>query len=85
MTQNYLSLLYYFKKLRTRQIQKPFNLIDTMGEENKEWNFKEDDNINVFTYLSMFGSGKMDIDSLLTQRTTTYLKKAYIHSSLKKE
>lgn len=40
------------------QIQKPFNLIDTMGEENTEWTFKEDDNINVFTYLSLFGSGK---------------------------
>lgn len=28
-----------------------------MGEENKEWDFAEDDNINIFTYLSMYGSG----------------------------
>lgn len=28
-----------------------------MGEENKEWDFADDDNINVFTYLSLFGSG----------------------------
>jgi len=43
--------------LLANHIQKPFNLIDTMGEENTEWTFKEDDNINVFTYLSLFGSG----------------------------
>jgi hypothetical protein len=29
-----------------------------MGEENKEWDFAQDDNINVFTYLSLYGSGK---------------------------
>ena len=40
------------------QIQKPFNLVDIMGEENEEWDFAEDDNINVFTYLSLHGSGK---------------------------
>lgn len=28
-----------------------------MGEENKEWDFAEDDNINIFTYLSMYGAG----------------------------
>jgi len=32
-----------------------------MGEENTEWNFKDDDNINVFTYLSCFGSGEFSL------------------------
>lgn len=38
-------------------IQKPFQLIDSMGEENKEWDFSGDDDINVFTYVSLHGSG----------------------------
>mmetsp|Transcript_16158 Transcript_16158/g.24215 ORF Transcript_16158/g.24215 Transcript_16158/m.24215 type:complete len:767 (-) Transcript_16158:215-2515(-) len=45
------------RMLLTSHITKPFELIDVMGEENKEWDFKDDDNINVFTYLSMHGSG----------------------------
>jgi len=39
-------------------IQKPFQLIDKMNDkEDTEWNFSEDDNINVFTYLSLLGGG----------------------------
>ena len=38
-------------------IQKPFELIDKMAEDNEEWDFSNDDNINVFTYLSLHGSG----------------------------
>jgi hypothetical protein len=38
-------------------IQKPFELIDRIGEENDDWDFAKDDNINVFTYVSLLGSG----------------------------
>ena len=44
------------KELRNH-IQKPFQLIDKMGEENDEWSFDQDDNVNVFTYFSLHGSG----------------------------
>jgi hypothetical protein len=41
-------------------IQKPFQTIDKMvGEANSEWDFPGDDNINVFTYVSLLGSGLM--------------------------
>jgi hypothetical protein len=31
-----------------------------MGEENKEWDFAQDDNINIFTYVSLFGTGEFN-------------------------
>jgi len=37
-------------------IQKPFQLIDSMGRKSKEWDFSDHD-INVFTYVSLLGSG----------------------------
>ena len=43
-----------------------------MGEENTEWTFKEDDNINVFTYLSLFGSGKW------SYRNDVFAKRAHL-------
>jgi hypothetical protein len=38
-------------------IQKPFQLMDEMGEDNHEWDFSDDKGINVFTYVSLLGSG----------------------------
>eukprot|EP00586_Coscinodiscus_wailesii_P020069 CAMPEP_0172493602 /NCGR_PEP_ID=MMETSP1066-20121228/25020_1 /TAXON_ID=671091 /ORGANISM="Coscinodiscus wailesii, Strain CCMP2513" /LENGTH=675 /DNA_ID=CAMNT_0013263825 /DNA_START=123 /DNA_END=2147 /DNA_ORIENTATION=- len=38
-------------------IQKPFNLIDRITEDCDEWDFMNDENISVFTYLSCLGSG----------------------------
>ena len=43
------------------QIQKPFNLIDRIGEENDEWDFRDDPSISVFTYLSCLGSGYLTV------------------------
>ena len=45
------------RRALVNHIQKPFQLIDLMGEENKEWDFTNDDDINVFTYVSLHGSG----------------------------
>ncbi len=58
------SQLFYDERIGERgrialvnHIQKPFQLIDNMGEENKEWDFTTDQDINVFTYVSLHGSG----------------------------
>lgn len=41
-------------------IQKPFELIDKMTEkDNEEWDFSADENINIFTYVSLLGSGTL--------------------------
>eukprot|EP00565_Helicotheca_tamesis_P006551 CAMPEP_0185735410 /NCGR_PEP_ID=MMETSP1171-20130828/25212_1 /TAXON_ID=374046 /ORGANISM="Helicotheca tamensis, Strain CCMP826" /LENGTH=746 /DNA_ID=CAMNT_0028405709 /DNA_START=1 /DNA_END=2241 /DNA_ORIENTATION=+ len=38
-------------------IMKPFELIDEIKEDKEKWNFIEDNNMSVYTYLSLFGSG----------------------------
>jgi len=38
-------------------IQKPFYLIDRIKEGGTEWDFQQDNNISVFTYMSLLGAG----------------------------
>ena len=51
------------------KIQKPFNLIDRIGEENDEWDFRDDPSISVFTYLSCLGSGYLTVLFVLLLQT----------------
>jgi len=39
----------------THHIQKPFYLMDIIKEDNDEWNFEDDQDINVYTYSSCLG------------------------------
>ena len=52
-----------------QKIQKPFNLIDRIGEENDEWDFRDDPSISVFTYLSCLGSGYLTALFVLALQT----------------
>lgn len=45
------------RELLVSHITKPFALIDHMCEDGGDWDFKNDDNINIFTYMSTLGSG----------------------------
>jgi len=40
-------------------IMKPFYLIDRIKEDMTEWNFSDDTNISVFTYMSLLGAGSL--------------------------
>lgn len=45
--------------------------MDIICEDTDEWEFHEDDNINIFTYLSLFGSGEFSFN--LVHSITFYL------------
>jgi len=42
-----------------RHIMKPFYLIDRMKEDKVEWDFHADNNLSVFTFMSLLGAGSL--------------------------
>lgn len=52
-----------------------------MGEENKEWDFVQDDNINVFTYVSLFGSGEFKEQTFVYYYGLTSIHHSALHLS----
>lgn len=38
---------------------KPFYLIDRMKEDKVEWDFHADNNLSVFTFMSLLGAGSL--------------------------
>jgi hypothetical protein len=51
-------VLCYSSEL-VQHMMKPFKLMDTILEDKETWDFKDDPDISVYTYLSVLGSGAL--------------------------